>query len=93
MIFIGTLFCNLLQESVGIVVSELIVEAHVRWMIAAEFVRDDSVNDEMVTAIKVDISFCWVRKTGLPHPSGILWLIVVRPMSWQICSSAVKTVS
>ena len=90
--------CSVLKESVGIVVSEeLTVEAHVRRMIAVGFVRDDcdndSVNDEMLTALKVDISFCWARKTCIPHPAGILWLMMVRAVPWQICCSALVTFS
>jgi hypothetical protein len=46
--------CCAVEEQVGIVATELNIEAHVRKMVTAEFVRDDSVGNKMPMAAKLD---------------------------------------
>ena len=70
------------------------VTAHVREMIAVEITRDDGINKQM--PMRLASLMTRSPQTVLPLPfstAGMLWQRVVRPESWQICSSAVKTVS
>ena len=45
----------MLEEPVGIRVAKLVIEAHVHQVVLAAFVRDDSVDDEIPVAAKIDI--------------------------------------
>ena len=76
--------CLVLQAPVGVMASELAVEAHVREVAAiqaaAEFVRTDNVSDEIPRAAEVgsDLVILMTRspRPGLPllfSTAGMLW--------------------
>ena len=82
-------------SGLGIVVTELAVQAHVSEVVAAELVHQDGVSDEMTMAAELGILDGKVAASALAvsRMMGIVRRTTGRPASWQISSTAVTMVS
>ena len=57
------------EEQVGIVATELNIEAHVRKMATAEFVRDDSVSNKIMAVLTVSAD---QQQDGIQWPPSLM---------------------
>jgi hypothetical protein len=88
--------CLVLHEPVGVIGSLLAVEAHVREVTAATFVRTDNVSDEIPEATEVGVLDNEVAVTGLAVALLHRWDVVSTGGQARVvadCSSAIRTVT